>query len=24
VGPFHVEDADLARVIPPEDALAAL
>jgi tRNA pseudouridine55 synthase len=24
VGPFHVEDADMARVIPPEDALAAL
>jgi tRNA pseudouridine55 synthase len=24
VGPFHVDDADPARVIPPEDALAAL
>jgi tRNA pseudouridine55 synthase len=24
VGPFHVEDADPARIIPPEEALAAL
>jgi tRNA pseudouridine55 synthase len=24
VGPFHVDDADLARIIPPEEALAAL
>lgn len=24
VGPFHVEDADMAQIISPEDALAAL
>jgi tRNA pseudouridine55 synthase len=24
VGPFHVDDADLDRIIPAEDALAAL
>jgi tRNA U55 pseudouridine synthase TruB len=24
VGPFHVDDADPARIIPPEEALAAL
>jgi tRNA pseudouridine55 synthase len=24
VGPFHVEDADPDRILPPEEALAAL